>query len=444
MGRDANDILQEAGPDAIAEMLAKAKPYKAKSKAKPNGVHAPPPISTKLLGNALAPNPSALQPERQVTMPLEIYGKLSNTIPPRHWVLGTTWCRKFPSGLFAPGGVGKTSLRIAQAVAVTTGQAITGEFVHWRAKALYICLEDDIDEIQRRFRACLLHHGLEYPEGWLYFCAPGRRSGKLVSRDLMKADLVHYMEAAVLEYGIDVIIIDPLVKAHGLEENSNTDMDAVLAIIADLSIAADIVVDFLHHTAKGPQEAGNVDKARGASAIKDGGRLMKSLTVMSPEEAKIFGIKDDTVRKSLVRYDNGKVNLVKAAHAQWFKLVSVDIGNGTPEYPNGDNVQAIEVWTPPDVFDGLNTSKTNEILDIFDEAWNAGTPYSDAAAATTRAAWKVVSEATGKDKEPSRSIVATWVENKVLVHADYYDKADRKERKGLKVDPTKRPGAIRE
>jgi hypothetical protein len=37
MGRDANDILREGGPDAIGELLARAKPYKAKKEPKPNG-----------------------------------------------------------------------------------------------------------------------------------------------------------------------------------------------------------------------------------------------------------------------------------------------------------------------------------------------------------------------------------------------------------------------
>ena len=338
----------------------------------------PPPIAAKLLngtGNAirrLAPN--ELATEQPATVPLDIHCKLRPNIPPREWLLGTTWCRKFPSGVFAPGGVGKTSLRIAQAVAVTTGKPITGEFVHRRCRALYISLEDDIDEIERRVLACLLHHGLEFPEGWFFFCSPGRRSGKLISRELMVADLVWYIRDAILQHKIDVIVVDPLVKAHSLDENDNNGMDAVLAIIADLAIAANIVFDFLHHTSKGPAEAGNADKGRGASAIKDGGRLMKTLTGMSLDEAKAFGITSEEERKSLVRYDNGKVNIVKAENAKWFRLVDVELGNGTEEYPNGDHVQAIEVWTPPDAFEGLSNFTCNNILNTIQAAWDASTP----------------------------------------------------------------------
>ena len=35
-------------------------------------------------------------------------------IPPREWLLGNTFCKKFLSSLIADGGVGKTALRIAQ------------------------------------------------------------------------------------------------------------------------------------------------------------------------------------------------------------------------------------------------------------------------------------------------------------------------------------------
>ena len=34
-------------------------------------------------------------------------------IPPREWLLGTIFCRRFLSSLVAAGGVGKSSLRIA-------------------------------------------------------------------------------------------------------------------------------------------------------------------------------------------------------------------------------------------------------------------------------------------------------------------------------------------
>ena len=85
---------------------------------------------------------------------------------------------------------------------------------------------------------------------------------------------------------VDVVCLDPFVKSHGVPENANTGMDAVVATMADLATRLGIAVDVPHHVSKGTAEAGNADKGRGASSVKDGARLVYTLTAMSPEEAK--------------------------------------------------------------------------------------------------------------------------------------------------------------
>ena len=42
-------------------------------------------------------------------------GTDTGAIPPRQWLLGNSFCRRYLSSLIAPGGVGKTAVRIAQA-----------------------------------------------------------------------------------------------------------------------------------------------------------------------------------------------------------------------------------------------------------------------------------------------------------------------------------------
>jgi hypothetical protein len=73
--------------------------------------------------------------------------------PPRGWLLGNTFCRKFLSSLIGAGGSGKTALRYAQALALATGRSdITGEQVFERCRVLIVSLEDDADELRRRIR----------------------------------------------------------------------------------------------------------------------------------------------------------------------------------------------------------------------------------------------------------------------------------------------------
>ena len=81
-------------------------------------------------------------------------------IPPRGWLLGNVFCRRFVSSLLAEGGAGKTALRVAQGLALATGRPITGEHVFQRCRVLIVSLEDDKDELRRRVRAAMLHHGI--------------------------------------------------------------------------------------------------------------------------------------------------------------------------------------------------------------------------------------------------------------------------------------------
>ncbi len=109
-------------------------------------------------------------------------------IPPRGWLLGTVFCRRFVSSLLAVGGAGKTALRTAQALALATGQPITGEHVFQRCRVLIVSLEDDMDELRRRVRAARLHHGISQDDvrGWLFLATPDAAAGKIMIADETK------------------------------------------------------------------------------------------------------------------------------------------------------------------------------------------------------------------------------------------------------------------
>ena len=50
-------------------------------------------------------------------------------------------------------------------------------------------------------------------------------------------------------------------------------------------------------------------------------------------------------RRRLIRVENGKANLAPPSDkATWVKLVSVDLGNGTPDSP-ADRVGVVTPWT---------------------------------------------------------------------------------------------------
>ena len=167
-------------------------------------------------------------------------------------------------------------------------------------------------------------------------------------------------------------------------------IDDVVRLLADMAEQFEMAVDVPHHAAKGPSDPGNANRGRGASAMKDAGRLVYTLSPMSQEEGQAFGL-SELDRRRLIRMDSAKVNIAPhMADAKWFRLVGVEIGNASELYPHGDEVQTVEPWTPPDSFAGLSNLTLNEILSEIEAGTPDGNRYTDAPNVIERAAWRVI------------------------------------------------------
>lgn len=375
-------------------------------------------------------------------------GEDEDPIPPRGWLLGNSFCRRFTSSLIGDGGVGKTALRMAQLLSLATSRELTGEHVFRRCRVLLVSLEDDRDELRRRVHAAMLRYNIkpEDVKGRLFLAAPKRL--KLIERSQnggeQAGSLEPLLRAAIEKHRIDVVCLDPFIKAHGLEENDNNAIDRVCGVLTKLAIELDVAVDAPHHVNKGQgaPAAGDANRGRGASAFKDAARLVYTLTPMSKEERELFDITEAEARR-LVRLDSAKVNIAPPApKARWFRLVSVSLGNGTEEYPNGDEVQTVEPWSPPDIWEKVTSSVANDILDQIEKGNPKGQRYSAAKQAKQeRAAWCVV-----KGRVPEltslqcQKVIHTWQINGVLETRPYDDPVRRKEENGLFVNDAKRPG----
>jgi AAA domain len=364
-------------------------------------------------------------------------------IPPRGWLLGTTFCRRFLSSLVADGGVGKTALRLAQPISLAIGRSLTGEHVFVRCKVLIVSLEDDLDELRRRVYAVLRHYNITPAEvrGWLFLAAPkGLRLAEMKDGAPAAGKLEGLLRQAIADRKIDVVSLDPFIKSHGLEENSNGAIDYVCTLLAKMAIEYDCAVDLPHHTKKGIGGAGDADRGRGASSMKDAARLVYTLTPMSAEEAEQFGIKEAD-RRSLIRLDSGKVNIAPpSSAANWFHLVGVPLENGGGIYPAGDNVQTVESWQPPDTWAGLDHPLLNRVLDAIEAGMPTGERYSTSSGAKDRAAWHViVDHAPDKTEKQAREVIKAWMKSGTLYTEEYEDTVARKKFLGLRVNHTKRP-----
>jgi hypothetical protein len=364
---------------------------------------------------------------------------------PREWLIARYFCRGFLSGLVAPGDVGKTTLRLTQAIELASGRKLLGQRIYHRCKVLILSFEDDRKELHRRLLAICRHHKIDPQElkGWL-FCRDIITGPKLAELDAkgkrrQVGALDGILRRAIARRQCALVILDPFIKLHLLNENDNPDMNFVCELLIKIAQDYNIAVDCPAHTHKGAIQAGDADARRGASAQRDAGRLDYTLTAMTEDEAKRFGINAGE-RKRYMRLDKAKANIVRAMKAVWFQLVNVPIDNKTETYPEGDEVQAAERWDPPETWTGIEPETLNAILDDLDAGLPNGSRYSTHSRATDRAAWQVAQKhCPDKTEAQCREIIKVWCDGGVLVEELYFDPVSRKRVKGLQVAPSKRP-----
>ena len=137
----------------------------------------------------------------------------------------------------------------------------------------------------------------------------------------------------IREHNIGLFVVDPFVETHEVNENSNEQIKMVAAMFREVARATHCAVLLVHHTAKPPQgtsdgHAGNMNTARGASALVGVARVVQTLFAMSDKDADRYDIPSEQ-RHLYLRLDDAKANLgLVNPNAHWFRRVGVEIANG--------------------------------------------------------------------------------------------------------------------
>jgi AAA domain len=210
----------------------------------------------------------------------------------------------------------------------------------------YVNGEDPIEETERRFQAAMLHFGIkpEDVEGRLFIDSGhdqdfvfARENGKVVT---VVEPVVDSVIAGIKKNGIDCLILDPVVSFHAVAENDNTKLQQVLEQFSAVANETTASVELVAHTRKANGNEITADDARGASALHDKVRSLRTVNRMTEKEGEKAGLSAGEF-KSVFRLDNGKASMTKAsAGSMWRRLVSVKI-------ESGDDVGVCEAWHWP-------------------------------------------------------------------------------------------------
>jgi hypothetical protein len=256
-------------------------------------------------------------------------------IPKRPWIAPGRPLRGSVTLVTGPPSGMKSSLMLAWGCSLALG-IDCGRFHPVTAGASIVYnVEDNATEQRRRLSAAARQFGAKPADiaGKVIRTGPSG-VGTLLTRD--DAGRVHFtpamnrLEHLIIQHKVDVLFVDPLSELHTSEENDNGAMRVIVARFRELAVKYNIAVCILHHTRKGGAgSAGDLDIARGASAIIGAVRVALTLCGMSEDDAKAFGLPIDTLARShYVRLDDAKQNYAAVLDAEWFEKVPHPLDNG--------------------------------------------------------------------------------------------------------------------
>ncbi|MDF8335091.1 AAA family ATPase [Novosphingobium cyanobacteriorum] len=343
------------------------------------------------------------------------------SIPRRQWLLGRWLLRGEVTAIFAPGGVGKSTLSTAIAISLASGRDLLNQPPKGQVGAWIYNLEDAPEELDRQIAATLLLHGVDREEcdGRLFvnsgitmpLCTASEEEG---GPTINEAAFVQ-LKTTILREGIGVVVIDPLVSSHRVTEASNEAIDAIAKRWKRLAHETGCAVILVHHTRKLMGREATAEDGRGAVALRDAARVVLVLNKVSASEAESLGLTDPKIYRSLVKVDMGKASRAPDETTTWLKLEGQSLGNGDDLEPP-DFVGVATLFDKPDVFDGMTTWHLYRVQQRLEERdWRDSVQAKD---------WigKLVAEVTGLDASKKskdigriKAIVKEWKRTGALV-----------------------------
>ena len=295
--------------------------------------------------------PDDLRPAGVFASPFE--WKDPATIPQRPHVYGRSLLLATVACIVAPGGAGKTTFVSGFTVSLVSGRAILGkDHPRGRQRVWIWNLEDDMDELHRSIQAAALHHGIRAAEldGWLFVDSGLEGATLCTARDdrdgfHLDTGVFNAVAAEIKRRGVGVLIIDPFVSSHQADESNNGKVDAIAKAWARVAKATNCLIVLVHHVSKAGAGDVTANSSRGAVSLINAARSVLVINRMDEAEADRLGI-NPAERRRYIRIGDDKSNRAPAAEADWFRIASVELGNG-------DNVGALEPWKLPDPFDDV-------------------------------------------------------------------------------------------
>jgi RecA-family ATPase len=228
--------------------------------------------------------------------------------------------------LVAEGGVGKTSFAMRMAICVAGGRSFFGMPVR-QGKVIYIGREDSRDSMHRRIHWIIQREKAKMTKEnraheISQFIADVKRNLWARSTVGKEFHLIRTVKGEVLQNTARIerliekmgdspalIILDPLIRLHGSNENDNNVGTALIDAGELMAESTGASVVFAHHTGKGKEEDAGAYAGRGSSGLVDGARNSIRLMTVTAEALQWPNVSPDQVAAGdVVRLIHNKIN----------------------------------------------------------------------------------------------------------------------------------------
>jgi hypothetical protein len=343
-------------------------------------------------------------------------------IPPRQFIFGKHYIRQSVGGTVGGGGRLKTTTGLTEAIGMTARRdLLAGTEFKEPLRVWFLSGEETQNELDIRTAAICQHHHVSKSDcgDRLFVQSVRNKPPRFATLDkngraILNKAALDDLEAEIRIHRFDVVMIDPLISFHSVNENSNEDIDLLikegLGAVAERTGCA---IEVYHHPGKPkPGQAENtVDDARGASAFIWAVRSARVFNFMTPDEAKRLGIAEDD-RRLHIRISNGKANMGPLGKADWIKI---EVEN----MPNGDEIACASSWKPPDPFQGVSTADMHKCRTLAQTGAYRANIRSAEWIGYVIADMLNIKVAHGADNNREdltriKQIVKTWIKNGVL------------------------------
>ena len=217
------------------------------------------------------------------TLPVVRAAQLEDPCPERRWLVDTLWAR---AGVGIIGGapkLGKSWLGLDLAVSVASATPCLDTFdIHEPGPTLLYMAEDAAPDIKARLTSLCRHRGLDLQALPVY----------VIIVPTLRLDLdadQRRLHATVAERCPRLLLLDPFVRLHRVNENDAGEVSAILAYLRQLQRTFDMAVAVVHHTRKNRRSGSAGQNLRGSGDFHswyDSSlhlHLQKDVLVLTPE-----------------------------------------------------------------------------------------------------------------------------------------------------------------